>query len=341
MEKRHKSLLLRSIKWATLTAAVILAGSVPRFYDYYKKNAAAPAVLYIYPGGTYRDLLDSIGTKLKDTASFAKIARKEGLDTSCQPGRYRLEAGMNNKELVRMLRNGWQTPMRLTLSGNIRTLERLAGILGKKLAADSLDFLAHFNDSLTWREYGLDRQTFLSLFIPNTYEVYWTITPAQFTQRMKKENDRFWTEERTAKAQALGLTREEVSTLASIVCEESNYKPERPDIAGVYINRLKKGMKLDADPTIKFALGDPSIRRILFKHLEVESPYNTYKYPGLPPGPITIPDINSLDAVLNYREHNYLYFCASEKLDGTHKFATNLTDHNKNAKAYQRAISRL
>ena len=158
---------------------------------------------------------------------------------------------------------------------------------------------------------------------------------------MKKEYDRFWSGERDAKAKALGLTREEVSTLASIVCEESNHLPELPTIAGVYINRLRTGMKLDADPTVKFALGDPSLKRILYRHLTVDSPYNTYKYAGLPPGPITIPQISGIDAVLNYQKHNYYYFCASDKLDGTHKFAESSDRHNANARKYQNAISRL
>ena len=162
-----------------------------------------------------------------------------------------------------------------------------------------------------------------------------------FDERMKKEYDRFWSGERDAKAKALGLTREEVSTLASIVCEESNHLPELPAIAGVYINRLKAGMKLDADPTVKFALGDPSLKRILYRHLTVDSPYNTYRHAGLPPGPITIPQISGIDAVLNYQKHGYYYFCASDKLDGTHKFAESSAEHNANARKYQSAISRL
>ena len=158
---------------------------------------------------------------------------------------------------------------------------------------------------------------------------------------MKKEYDKFWNTERTAKAKEIGLTPQQVSVLASIVCEETNYAPEMPRVAGVYMNRLKKGMKLDADPTVKYALGDPTIKRILFRHLEVDSPYNTYKNIGLPPGPITIPSIKGIEAVLEYENHNYLYFCASPAMDGTHRFARTLVEHNRNAKEYQAKLNKL
>lgn len=333
---------IRIFGWLLLVLILLVPAALigPRWYAERKKNVTRASVLYVHPDGTYRDLLDSLSLRLADPASFASTARHHELETGYKPGRYALRPGMTNLELVRMLRLGWQTPMNLTLSGNIRTVEKLAGILGRKLAADSLDFLACFRDPLTWQACGLTRETFPSLFIPNTYEVYWTLTPQQFIERMKKEHDRFWTPERTEKARALGLSREEVSTLASIVCEESQYSPERSAIAGVYLNRLKKGMKLEADPTVKFALNDPGIRRILFRHLQTDSPYNTYLHPGLPPGPITIPDTDGLEAVLNPAAHSYLYFCASDKLDGTHRFAATLQEHNRNAAAYHRAISR-
>jgi UPF0755 protein len=240
-----------------------------------------------------------------------------------------------------MLQKGWETPMMLTLSGNIRNLEKLSGILGRKLAADSAAFMEHFQKPEVWQENGFLKETFMAMFIPNTYEVYWTITPQKFVQRMRKEYDKFWNSERVAKANSIGLKPLEVSILASIVCEETNYVPEMPIVAGVYMNRLKKGIKLDADPTIKFALNDPSIKRIFLKHLEVDSPYNTYKHTGLPPGPITIPGTKGIDAVLNYQKHDFFYFCANANMDGTHKFAKNLHEHNRNAREYQAALNRL
>ena len=179
------------------------------------------------------------------------------------------------------------------------------------------------------------------MFLPDTFEVYWTITPKELLLRFKKEYDRFWNRERLEKAVNIGLSPIEVSTLASIVSEESNLKEEQPVIAGVYLNRLRKNIPLQADPTIKFILNDPSVKRILNKHLSINSPFNTYKHAGLPPGPIVIPQKSTIDAVLDYKKHNYIYFCAKPTLDGSHNFAETLAEHNKNARAYQRVISRL
>lgn len=326
-----------------LLAIAVVAGAIilPKYLREYSKNVSAKSIVYIYPNTTYQEFLDTLQKNLSNPDEFAKVAAANKLEDKLKPGRYELKPQMRNVDIVRMFANGWQKPMMLTLSGNIRTLQRLSSILGKRLCADSIDFYNHLSMPEVWFNYGLDKETFLSLFIPNTYEVYWTITPEQFIGRMKKEYDKFWTSKRDSLAAELGLTRVEVSTLASIVCEETNYAPEMPTIAGVYINRLKKGMKLDADPTVKFALNDPSIKRILYKHLKVDSPYNTYIYAGLPPGPITIPSIKGLDAVLNYQKHNYLYFCANENMDGTHKFAKTLAEHNRNARAYQAALNRL
>ena len=187
--------------------------------------------------------------------------------------------------------------------------------------------------------HGFNRYTYLAMFVPDTYEVYWTVTPLQLLDRLKKEYDAFWNDSRTAKAKAAGLTREQAMTLASIVIEETKYEPEMPTIAGVYINRLRKGMLLQADPTVKYAVNDPSLRRILNKHLEVDSPYNTYKYAGLPPGPITTPTKAAIDAVLNYQHHDYLYFCAHESFNGQHRFATNLAGHMENARRFHAAMN--
>lgn len=327
-----------------LIVAVIIGGAVgamvlPKYIREYSGNVESKSIMYIHRDMPYEAFLDSLKPRLTNPDAFVKVASANELQDKVKPGRYELKPGMRNIDIVRMFANGWQKPMMLTLSGNIRNLLKLSGILGKRLECDSIEFYNFFAQPEVWFNYGLTKETFLSLFIPNTYEVYWTMTPEEFIGRMKRENDRFWTPERDSLAAELGLTRVEVSTLASIVCEETNYVPEMPTIAGVYINRLKRGMKLDADPTVKFAHNDPSIKRILYRHLEIDSPYNTYKYPGLPPGPITIPGIKGLDAVLNYEKHNYLYFCANSNMDGTHKFARTLSEHNRNARAYHSAIN--
>lgn len=334
---------MKKVIFLILVGAVCGAAAIfiPRYLNESKKSVSEKHTVYIPLNSTYSQVMDSVATAVGDMASFKKVAQRAGLQEVFKPGRYVFTPDKTNKELVRMLRMGWETPMMLTLSGNIRSLEKLSGILGKRLAADSTSFMEHFSNEQVWAGNGFGKQTFMAMFLPNTYEVYWTITPEKFVERMKKEYDRFWSDERLAKAAKAGLTPEEVSILASIVCEETNFAPEMPRVAGVYMNRLKRGMKLDADPTVKFALNDPGIKRILFRHLKVDSPYNTYLYAGLPPGPITIPSIKGIDAVLNYENHNYLYFCANASMDGTHKFARNLVEHNRNAREYQAALNRL
>lgn len=314
---------------------------VPRFLDEYRKSVTARQVVYIPPGTTFAGMLDSLSKYMDNVGSFEKVAVRASLGENFKPGRYQMTPDKRNRDIVRMLQHGWESPMMLTLSGNIRSLEKLSGILGKRLAADSAAFMEYFCRPEVWEANGFHKETFMAMFIPNTYEVYWTISPQKLVERMKKEYDKFWNGERKANAEAVGLSPVDVSILASIVCEETNYTPEMPAVAGVYINRLKRGMKLDADPTVKFALGNPLLRRILFRHLEVDSPYNTYKYAGLPPGPITIPGIKGIDAVLNYEKHDFLYFCANSNMDGTHKFARTLSEHNRNAREYQAALNRL
>ncbi len=314
---------------------------VPRYLNEYKRSVAQKTTVYIPLESTYEQMLDSVATAVGDMNSFSKVAQRASLNVKFKPGRYIFTPSNTNKDIVRTLSMGWETPMMLTLSGNIRGLEKLSGILGKKLAADSAAFMEYLCREDVWKECGFNKENFIGMFLPNTYEVYWTITPEKFVERMKKEYDKFWNPERAAKAQQIGLTPQEVSVLASIVCEETNYGPEMPRVAGVYMNRLKRGMKLDADPTVKFALGDPSLKRILFKHLKVDSPYNTYKNIGLPPGPITIPSIKGIEAVLGYEKHNYLYFCASPSMDGTHRFAGTLVEHNRNAREYQAVLNKM
>ena len=252
-------------------------------------------------------------------------------------GCYRFKESADNRYIINSIRMGWQTPTTITVSGKIRGIAKLSSILSGQLLADSTALDNAF------RKYGngKDELTALSHLIPNTYEVYWTITPEELIQRFEKEYVSFWNDERKSKAERMGLTPEEVSILASIVGEESNVEEELPVIAGVYFNRLRKGIPLQADPTVKFALKDQNIKRILRKHLETDSPYNTYRKTGLPPGPIVVPSSTEIDAVLNYREHNYLYFCADPSFNGTHRFATTLREHNRNAAEYHQALNRM
>ena len=253
-------------------------------------------------------------------------------------GRYHVEPGTTCLQLFRLLRNGAQEPMNLVVP-TARTMEKLASVLSQSLMVDSAEIAQALTDSSYCNTHGYTTATIPALFIPNTYEVYWDISVDKLVERMESENNRFWTAERKSKAEACGMTREEVATLASIVDEETANNAEKPMIAGLYINRLRLGMPLQADPTVKFAVGDFTLRRILNKHLQVESPYNTYRVVGLPPGPIRIPSIAGLDAVLNHTEHSYLYMCAKEDFSGTHNFAKNLSEHYQNARRYVRALN--
>lgn len=321
-------------------ASILLAVIFFTACNKYKVVSNSDVVLYIRPGATYSQVVDSLEKVLDNPEPFIKYARQLDLQSRFKPGRYKIPAGCKSNYLGNMLSHGWQQPVNLVLAGNIRGMERLAGKLGNRLGYDSTTFVNEFTLPDKASEYGFTNETLPCMIIPNTYEVYWDITPNEFLQRMKSEYDKFWNESRLGKAKAIGMTPVEVSILASIVCEETNYKPEMPKIAGVYINRLKKGLRLEACPTVKYALNDFTITRILYAHLEVDSPYNTYKNIGLPPGPITIPSIASIDAVLNYEPHNYMFFCASDKLDGTHLFARSGSEHARNARAYQAAIFR-
>ncbi len=253
-------------------------------------------------------------------------------------GRYDVGQDIPVLTLYRKLRNGQQDPIYLTIPTS-RTMEKLAGALSKKLMLDSLTLANALTDESFCEEAGYSTATIPALFIPNTYEVYWDITLEGLIHRMQKENEAFWNDEREKKAKALNLSHEEICTLASIVDEETANDAEKPAIAGLYLNRLYKGMPLQADPTVKFAVGDFSLRRIIGEHLKKESPYNTYLNTGLPPGPIRIASIAGLDAVLNHQQHNYLYMCAKADFSGTHAFAATFNEHKKNARNYIRALN--
>ena len=295
--------------------------------------------IYIHSGETYEEIYKKISVYLIDSTGFGWVVNKKKTRDKFKPGMYKLRKGMSNNELVNMLRGGLQSPVKLVFN-NIRTLDQLASKVSFQIEADSTEILTLLSDEEFLKEYGLTKETVMCIFIPNTYEVYWNTTAEGFFKKMFQEYEKFWNEDRLKQTEKIGLTQYEVSSLAAIVDEETAKKDEMPVIAGVYMNRLKKGMRLQADPTVIFAVGDFTIRRVLDKHKEVDSPYNTYKYSGLPPGPISMPSITALDAVLNYKEHKYLYFCAKEDFSGYHNFARTYEQHLKNAARYTRALNK-
>ena len=297
--------------------------------------------LYIPTNATYRQVLDSLYEHdlIADKSSFEWMMAKKDYPDHVRPGRYVLKNKMSNHQLSNMLRGGLQTPVKLTFN-NIRNIQMLAGRIGQQIEMDSADLVALLNHTDSLRSWGFDQRTIPALFLPNTYEFYWNTNADQFVKRMRQEYDKYWTEERRAKAKAVGLTPVQVSILASIVDKETNKTDEMARIAGVYLNRLQSGWLLQADPTLVFASGDFELKRVLNVHKEIESPYNTYKYIGLPPGPICIPSLAALNAVLNPEKHHFYYFCAKEDFSGYHNFAKTLIEHNRNAERYQRELRR-
>lgn len=295
------------------------------------------AIIHIPSEAQYEDVVLILDTTeiIKNISSFKRVSKWMKYDQYVKPGRYLLSPDLSNRTLIQQLRAGDQEPVQLTIS-TARTIHEIAGIVGEKLEPDSLALLHTLTNPKILENYGMEPHTAIGLFIPNTYEVYWNSSPRELLRRMHEEYNRFWAKNnREEKRQALQLSRNEVASLASIVEKESIQKKERPIIAGVYLNRIKRGIPLQADPTVVFAVGDFSIRRVLYKHLEVDSPYNTYLYPGIPPGPICMPSISSIDAVLNPEQHDYLFFCAKPGYNGSHAFATNSAEHERNARIYR------
>jgi UPF0755 protein len=297
---------------------------------------------YIYTGTSFATVKDSLVKKgyLTDPESFEWLAHLKKYDQKVRPGRYRLVNDMSNNMLVNLLRSGKQEPLKLIIQ-NIRSREDLAGKLGRQLEVDSAKLSSLFNDPAYLARFNLIPPTLLVLFIPDTYEFYWNTSGDELFNRMEQEYKKFWTPERMRLADSLQLKVSEVVTLASIVEKETNMNPEKPIIAGVYLNRLKKQIPLQADPTVIFAWNDYRIRRVRKIHTEIKSPYNTYYRSGLPPGPICLPSVASIDAVLHAVNHSYYYFCAKEDLSGYHNFAADLEAHNRNARKYQKALNKL
>lgn len=348
MAKKKNKKRRQIIRIILLFILILVASAAYFSYDSYKKIYAPNVVLenssdkyfYVRTGYDLNDLINALYEKniVKNRSSFEWVCELKEFQT-VKPGRYKLKDGMSNNELINLLRSGNQEPVKVTFT-NVRTKDQLAGKVCKNIEADSLSILELLTSSDFAAKYGFNEQTFMTLFIPNTYEFYWNTSAEEFFERMAKEYKSFWTEERKQKARNIGLSQSEVSILASIVELETIKKDERPRVAGVYLNRLKKRMLLQADPTVIFALGDFSINRVLKVHLQIDSPYNTYKYLGLPPGPIYLPSISSIDAVLNAEKHDYIYFCAKEDFSGYHNFAKTLSQHNVNAQKFQSALNK-
>lgn len=321
--------------------AVICAAAAWWLYEsFYGGCVREQRSLYVYHDYPYEQVADSVAVGIKHKWAFDAYAKRLNLADTFKAGHYVLEEGMSVIDVVRMLKLGMQTPVMVTMN-NVKTPAQLAAKLSRQIEADSAALVTAFMDEAKAEKLGFSSPlTMFSIFLPNSYEFYWTVTPEDFVDRMYKEYKRFWTDERDAKRKRSGLNRVEVSTLASIVYEETRKTDEMPRIAGVYINRLRKGIPLQADPTIKYAMQDFGLRRILYRHLKYESPYNTYINRGLPPSPICMPSIAAIDAVLNYEEHDYIFFCARPTFDGYHNFARTLAEHSANARAYQRELNK-
>jgi len=277
-------------------------------------------------------------TLLNDVISFSFLSKLMKYSENIKEGAYKVKMNMSNYDLISMLRSGNQTPINITFSYS-RKINDLAQKISEKLKIsekDLMDFITENSQS----NYGFDNQNIIGMFLPDTYEVYWDITPKNLLDKMKSEYDKFWNSERTTKLERVNLSKNEVITLASIVASETNKIDEADRIAGVYINRLRKNMLLQADPTLIYAANDFSIRRVLNKHKKIKSPYNTYMNKGLPPGPIRLSPKKYIDAVLNFENHRFIFFCAKDDFSGYHEFAVTLSEHNKNARKFQRALNK-
>lgn len=339
---------IKKILWAIALIGLVVAAYFAYFvYDaMFKANTAfnnEEAYIYVSSSATYEEVRSQLEPLLIDIESFDALAKQKKYTTNLKAGKHVIKKGMSNNDIINSIRTG-NMPVKLSFN-NQESLEKLAGRVSQQIEADSLSLLEAMKDSKFLSSNGFSEKTALGMYIPNSYEVFWNTSGTTFRDRMLKEYNRFWNSARNKKAKTIGLTRDEVMTLASIVYEESKQANEQPRIAGVYMNRIKIGMPLQADPTLKFAAyklpkyKNTVIKRVLNVHKEIESPYNTYKYAGLPPGLIAMPDISAIDAVLNYEKHNYLYFAANAKKPGFHKFAKTLSQHNVNAREYQRYLS--
>jgi UPF0755 protein len=339
---------IKKILWVIALIGLVIAAYFA-YYIYsamFKPNTAfnnEEAYIFIPSEANFNEVKDQLEPLLLDIGKFEALAKQKQYTTSIKPGRYAIKKGMSNNDIINSIRIN-NLPIQIAFN-NQESLEALAGRISTQIEADSLQLLEAMTNQNFLKKNGFSNATALGMYLPNSYEFFWNTSGEQFRDRMLKEYRRFWTDSKQAKAKQLNMSINDVMTLASIVYEESKMVDEQPRVAGVYINRLKLGMPLQADPTLKFAAyqlpeyQNTVIKRVLNKHKEIDSPYNTYMYAGLPPGLITMPDISAIDAVLNYEKHNYLYFAADAKNVGYHKFAKNLSQHNANAREYQRYLS--
>lgn len=342
----------RSVFFKILVTAGILIICTLSFIAYkafnilYKSNVSLfkkeSVYIYVKTGSVFQDVEDQLIREsiISDIDAFDWLADYKDYKTHVKPGKYLIKDGMSNNELINMLKSGRQEPVNLVFN-NVRTKYQLAGKIATQLEADSASIVEVLCDSIYLDSMGFTPNNAVSVFIPNTYELYWNTSAKELFEKMEKEYESFWTESRKTKAEAAGLTPLQVEILASIIQEESRKYDEMPTIAGVYINRINKGMKLEADPTVKFAVGDFTLKRILKKHLKTDSPYNTYLYTGLPPGPICLPSSRIIDSVLAYKKHDYIYFCAKADGSGYHSFAVTGTEHARNAALYHQYLNTL
>ena len=336
---KNKKIIIWSLVVLILVGA---AGASFIYYHLFYSQFFPEKTTYIYIDRD--DTTDSVFNKVKANGNakslngFKWMAKYRNPDNVVRTGKYAIKPGDNAFNLYNRLLRGYKEPVNLTI-GSVRTIDNLARNLSRQIMIDSTEIASLIHDSIFQESLGYNEQTVNSLFIPDTYQVYWDISADDLMKRMQKEHNNFWNEERLQKAQALGMTPEQVATLASIVEEETNDNAEKPMVAGLYLNRLKRGIPLQADPTVKFALQDFGLRRITNEHLKFQSPYNTYLNAGLPPGPIRIPSKRGLESVLDYTPHNYIYMCAKEDFSGTHNFAVTLTEHMQNARKYWKALN--
>jgi len=339
---------IKKILLAILVIGLIVAAFFANFVykAMLKPNTAfnnETAYIYIPSSASYDDVRSQLEPLLDDIDSFDDLAKQKKYTTNIKAGKYAIKKGMTNNDIINSIRSG-NLPIKVSFN-NQSTLEKLAGRISNDIEADSISLINAMHDSAFLVENKFNEATALGMYLPNSYEFFWNTSAEAFRSRMLREYKRFWTDTRIEKAHDNGLSQNQVIALASIVYEESKQASEQPRIAGVYMNRLRIGMPLQADPTLKFAAyklpkyKNTVIKRVLNVHKEIESPYNTYKYRGLPPGLIAMPDISAIKAVLNYEKHNYLYFAADAKRFGYHKFAKTLAQHNVNAREYQRYLS--
>jgi UPF0755 protein len=342
-KKKKSSGTAKRVFIAIVAIIVIAAGVCGAFYymKYFSPNVTdSQEYLYIHTGATYQDVLKTIKDEgiVKDTASFDWAANHMHYPKRVKPGRYRLKSGMTNRRLINMLASGTQEPVTLNFH-NIRLKEEFAAFVAKKIEPDSASIIRLLDSSRFVAQYGFTTDNVYCMFIPNSYQLYWNSTPEKFFKRMYANYEQFWTPERKQKAAAINLSPTQVTILASIVDAEALHDDEMPIIAGLYLNRLKIGMKLESDPTVIFAKNDFTIKRVLTKYLSYNSPYNTYLHTGLPPGPIMMPSVNAINSVLDYQKNDYIYMCAKADFSGYHAYATNASDHLINARKFQQALN--